>query len=236
MRTRALEELARLFDLMATLRGENGCPWDRAQTSESLLPYLLEETYELVDAVRQNDPKAMAEELGDLLVEVAMQVAVAESLGGFDLEQVAAAASSKMIARHPHVFAGAEVKDAAQLLGNWERAKRLEKPERSSALDGIPESLPALLQALAVRRRAERGVPGAAGLGPADRPMTELAGTLEDLPQAGPEADFVVGELLWQVVGECRRIGVDPEAALRRVISQRSRAYRAVEATPTEGS
>ncbi len=235
MNAGALQELARLFDLMATLRGEGGCPWDRAQTSQSLLPYLLEETYELVDAVRQNDPKAMSEELGDLLVEVAMQVAVAESLGQFDLEQVAGAASAKMIARHPHVFAGAEVHDAEQLLGNWERVKRLEKPERTSALDGIPESLPALLQALAVRRRSERGSPGADGLGAAQAPAADLATALDESTTGGSATEAVVGELLWEVVGACRRLGVDPEAALRRVTADRARAYRRAEMTSRAG-
>ncbi|MHB8332383.1 MAG: MazG nucleotide pyrophosphohydrolase domain-containing protein, partial [Candidatus Dormibacteria bacterium] len=132
MSQEARSELVRLFEVMARLRAPDGCPWDRAQTHASLLPYLLEETYETIQAVEEGSPQELAEELGDLLVEVAMHTAIAAEEDGFDLEVVAARATDKMISRHPHVFGGTMVDSEEQLLRNWEALKRTEKPERTS--------------------------------------------------------------------------------------------------------
>ncbi|MGC8473430.1 MAG: MazG family protein, partial [Candidatus Dormibacteria bacterium] len=166
--------VARLFDLMARLRGPGGCPWDAAQTPTSLLPYLLEEAYELADAIMAGDDPAIREELGDLLVEVAMQAAAAAERGAFDLKAVADQAAAKMISRHPHVFGDQVAADEPELLRNWDRMKRREKPERISALDGIPASLPALMRAGLIQRRAARGSLGADGLGRAAQPLAAM--------------------------------------------------------------
>ncbi|NNM97563.1 MAG: MazG family protein [Candidatus Dormibacteraeota bacterium] len=224
----ARSELVRLFEVMARLRAPDGCPWDRAQTHASLLPYLLEETYEAIQAVEDGDPQELAEELGDLLVEVAMHTAIAAEQDGFDLEVVAARAADKMISRHPHVFGGTTVESEEQLLRNWEALKRTEKPERTSALDGVPLVLPALALAASVQRRASRAaivagppLPGAAQLG---QRLAQLQAHLEGTDDGDP--DRAVGELLWVLVATARQLQVDPEGALRRVAGEWADSYR----------
>lgn len=226
--------LERLFSLMARLRGPGGCPWDAAQTPATLVPYLLEEAYELADAVVEGDDQAVREELGDLLVEVAMQSAIAAERGAFDLAAVADAAAAKMVARHPHVFGDAVVGNQPELLRNWDRIKREEKPHRSSALDGVPASLPALSRAVLVQRRAARGGPGPEGLGPPPQPLATLAAGLAAAEPGSADAGRQVGELLWQLVSECMRLGVDPEMVLRVTTDRRAARYRAVEARDRE--
>ncbi len=230
--SRQTDAVGRLFDLMARLRGPGGCPWDAAQTPKSLIPYLLEEAYELADAILASDAQAVREELGDLLVEVAMQAAIAAEGGAFDLAEVADGAAAKMISRHPHVFADQAVADEPELLRNWDRMKRREKPERTSALDGVPASLPALMRAVLVQRRAARGVLGAAGLGPPADTLAAMGEGLSRLQSGSPDAEPLAGELLWQVVAECQRIGVDPETALRSAADRHARHYRAAEGNP----
>ena len=226
------EAVGRLFALMARLRGPGGCPWDAAQTPRTLVPYLLEEAYELADAILGGDDQAVREELGDLLVEVAMQAAIAAERGAFDLREVADGAAAKMISRHPHVFGDQVVGDEPELLRNWDRMKRREKPDRTSALDGIPVSLPALLRAVLVERRAARGGPGAAGFGLPSATLPAMGEGLSGLEPGAPDAELLAGELLWQVVAECQRLGVDPETALRRATDRHSDHYRAAERIP----
>ncbi len=229
--SREAEALGRLFALMARLRGPGGCPWDAAQTPMSLVPYLLEEAYELADAILAGDDQAVREELGDLLVEVAMQTAVAAERGAYDLTEVADEAAAKMVSRHPHVFGDQAVGDEPELLRNWDRMKRREKPERTSALDGVPGSLPALMRASLVQRRAARGGPGAAALGPPPATLPAMGEGLSGFDPGAPDAELLAGELLWQVVAECQRVGVDPETALRRAVDRHADHYRAAEGT-----
>ncbi|MHB1524745.1 MAG: MazG family protein [Candidatus Dormibacteria bacterium] len=235
MRQEARSELVRLFEVMARLRAPDGCPWDRAQTHASLLPYLLEETYETIQAVEEGSPQELAEELGDLLVEVAMHTAIAAEEDGFDLEVVAARATDKMISRHPHVFGGTMVDSEEQLLRNWEALKRTEKPERTSVLDGIPLALPALALANSVQRRAGRAqldcgppLPGADELG---LRLAELDGRLAG-PEAGDDPGLLVGELLWLVVAAARHLKIDPEGSLRRVTRAWMESYQEAERNP----
>jgi MazG family protein len=230
--SREAEAVGRLFELMERLRGPGGCPWDAAQTPKSLLPYLLEEAYELADAILASDAQAVREELGDLLVEVAMQAAIAAEGGAFDLTEVADGAAAKMISRHPHVFADQAAADEPELIRNWDRMKRREKPERTSALDGIPASLPALMRAVLIQRRAARGVPGAGGFGPREETLAAMGDGLSSLEPGTSDAGLVAGELLWQVVAECQRVGVDPEVALRGAADRHAEHYRAAEGSP----
>ncbi len=227
--SRPAEAVGRLFDLMARLRGPGGCPWDAAQTPKSLLPYLLEEAYELADAILAGDDQAVQEELGDLLVEVAMQAAIAAEKGSFELTEVADSAAAKMISRHPHVFDDQAVADEPELLRNWDRMKRREKPERTSALDGVPASLPALMRATLLQRRAARGGPGAAGLGTVGESLAAMGERLASQESLSDEAELLAGELLWQVVAECQRVGVDPETALRCAVDRHADHYRSAE-------
>ncbi|MGH7643405.1 MAG: MazG family protein [Candidatus Dormibacteria bacterium] len=220
-----LRQLGRLFEVMEQLRAPGGCPWDRAQTHRTLLPFLLEETYETIQAAEQGDPGELAEELGDLLTEVAMQTAIASEAETFGIGTVARIATEKMIGRHPHVFSDLKVEGVTEVMRNWEELKRQEKPERESALDGIPATLPALALAAAVQRRQTREAPT-----PDPRPtIREL---LAGLPEQGGSArtvDEVIGELLFQMVTLARQHDVDAEGALRRVATLRRETLRRVE-------
>lgn len=227
MSARGADEVAELFRVMAQLRAPTGCPWDRQQTHRSLLPYLLEETYELIEAVECGEDAEIAEELGDLMVEVAMHTAIAEDRGAFGIEDVAVGATTKMVARHPHVFGDAKADSHEQLLANWDSAKRSEKPERMSALDGIPKALPALALAASVQRRAARGrVPRGQDVDLLD----QAAKLLRELDAADAQgAERLVGQLLFLVVELASARGVDSEGALRRATRKWSSEYRSRE-------
>ena len=141
-----MDYLARLEKLMTRLRSRNGCPWDRRQTHKSLKPYLLEEAHETLEAIDSGDPELLQEELGDLLLQVVFHAQLAKEKGRFNLQDVAKTIGDKLVRRHPHVF-GKSSRRIADINRKWEELKRQEKPERKSALDGLPKSLPALLRA-----------------------------------------------------------------------------------------
>ncbi|MGC2190813.1 MAG: MazG family protein [Candidatus Dormiibacterota bacterium] len=227
-----LLQLRRLFEVMEQLRAPGGCPWDRAQTHQTLLPFLLEETYEAIEAAEDGSPNELAEELGDLLVEVAMHSAIAAEAGTFDIGMVAKLATEKMIGRHPHVFADLQLTGVAQVLSNWEELKRKEKPDRESALDGIPRSLPALALAAAIQRRQANGL-GPEGTQPPDpHPAVAAQEMLRRLAAGGDQdssAEELVGELLFWVVALSRQREVDAEGALRRFAAGRRAALRRTE-------
>jgi MazG family protein len=169
MRDEAVASLRALNEVVERLRAPGGCPWDREQSHRSLRPYLLEETYELLEAVESGDPAMLREELGDVLLQVLMHTAIAaEEAQGFDLGDVAETTRAKMIHRHPHVFGDTAVDGADQVVVNWERLKRSEKGERLSLLDGIPRALPALAFAQGIQKRPAR-------LGFDETPSTEEA-------------------------------------------------------------
>ena len=194
---------SRLLDLVATmdrLRSQEGCPWDAEQTHESLVPYLIEETYELVEAIESGDRTHMAEELGDVLLQVAFHARIAQEHDDspFGIDEVAGGIVDKLVRRHPHVFAEGEAETAEDVAASWEQIKAAEKPHRSAPLDGIPERLCALARASKAAGRLDQ-----AGLG-------ALA------VKAAQGDDF--GPRLLALVLEARRSGVDPEAALRAVV------------------
>jgi len=154
MREDAVASLRALNEVVERLRAPGGCPWDREQTHASLRPYLLEETYEVLEAIDGSGGAGLREELGDVLLQVLMHCAIAaETDDGFDLGDVAETTRAKMIHRHPHVFGDTPVELAAEVVVNWERLKRSEKGERLSLLEGIPLSLPALAFAQGVQKR-----------------------------------------------------------------------------------
>src|ERR1017187_7946765 len=157
MRDVAVDSLRALNEVVERLRAPGGCPWDREQTHSSLRPYLLEETYELLEAIETAGTVTLREELGDVLLQVLMHCAIAaEADDGFDIGDVAEVTRAKMIHRHPHVFANTAVDGAAEVVVNWERLKRTEKRERLSLLEGIPIALPALAFAQGVQKRPAR--------------------------------------------------------------------------------
>src|SRR6202158_5858880 len=151
--------IAAIFEVVARLRAPGGCPWDREQTHESLRPYLLEETYELLEAIDSGDDAKMMEELGDLLLQVAMHAEIAAEQGRFDAAQVSEAVAAKMVARHPHVFGSTSVANADEVLRNWEHQKLHEAREAGrddSVVDRVPKTLPALAWTLGLQKRAAR--------------------------------------------------------------------------------
>lgn len=205
----AADPLRELVAVMDRLRSPGGCPWDAAQTHTSLLPYLLEESHELAEAVEGDDRAGMREELGDVLLQVVFHARIATEHPDdpFDVDDVARDLVAKLVRRHPHVFADAEVASMGALHTQWDRIKRAEK-DRSSALDGVPGSLPALARAQKIASRAAR-----AGL---DAPVP---------PDDG------LGARLLELVREAHAQGVDAEGALRRATAVWEAALRTAEAT-----
>ena len=260
MRDEAARSLRALNETVERLRAPGGCPWDREQTHRSLRQYLLEETYEALEAIEAGKPAQLREELGDLLLQVLMHCAIAqESAEGFDIGDVAETTRTKMVSRHPHVFGDTAVRGAAEVVVNWERLKAAEKGERLSVLDGVPVSLPALAYALGVQKRPARlgfdlhpdpgdavtsvrealdevvaraGDPGAPVRG-ADW-STDAApppGTHSaGPPPASADLEDAVGDLLFAAVALARRLRVNPEDALRRRATRFAARFRDLEA------
>src|SRR6516165_8881583 len=157
--SRASDAIERLLAIMARLRGPGGCPWDREQTLRWLRPYVLEETYEVLEAIDSGDPREHCEELGDLLLQIVFQAQLAKEEKRFDFADVAEAISSKLVSRHPHVFGDANVKDAEGVLRQWAALKREEKKSKgggASVLEGVPREMPALARADRLTEKASR--------------------------------------------------------------------------------
>lgn len=214
-----------IFEVVARLRAPDGCPWDREQTHDSLRPYLLEETYELLEAIDSGDDAKIKEELGDLLLQVAMHAEIAAQEGRFDAAQVSVAVAAKMVARHPHVFGTTSVANAEEVLRNWEHQKAHEARQagkEESVVDRVPATMPALAWALGLQKRAARvGFDFASSKDAADsiaEEALELAAAT-DTKQTFDE----MGDLLFAVVSLARRMKVNPEDALR-VAGQRFRS------------
>ena len=216
--------IAAIFEVVARLRAPGGCPWDREQTHESLRPYLLEETYEVLEAIDSGDTAKMKEELGDLLLQVAMHAEIATETGRFDASSVSEAVAAKMVSRHPHVFGSVSANSADDVLRNWEHQKIDEARAAGSddsVVDRVPSTLPALAWTLGLQKRAARV--GFDFKSPAESAEAiaeeahELAGAL-DASRAFDE----LGDLLFAVVSLARHLKVNPEDALR-VAGQRFR-------------
>jgi tetrapyrrole methylase family protein/MazG family protein len=207
------QALLDLLTVMHRLRSPGGCPWDREQTHQTLARHLLEEAHETLEAIDSGDPDRLREELGDLLLQVVFHAEMAMQEGTFDVDDVAEEITAKLIRRHPHVFGDVEVESAAQVLVNWERIKTEEKGEHPVD-DDIPSTLPALARASKVQRRAAgagfdwRTVEGA--LAKVHEELQEV----EDAP--ADRAEEEMGDLLFAVAALGRRLGVDPESALRK--------------------
>ncbi len=224
--------ISAIFEVVHRLRQPDGCPWDREQTHESLRPYLLEETYELLEAIDSGDDSKTMEELGDLLLQVAMHAEIAAEEGRFDAAQVSEAVAAKMVKRHPHVFGDVSVANADEVLRNWEHQKIHEARkagDEKSVVDRVPASMPALAWALGLQKRAARvgfdfASPAAAAESVAEE-AKELAETT-DQQRAFDE----MGDLLFAMVSLARALKVNPEDALR-VAGQRFRSrFAAAEA------
>jgi XTP/dITP diphosphohydrolase len=196
-------QLQRLVEVMNTLRSPGGCPWDAEQTHESLLKYLLEESYEFVDAVQADNRIDMREELGDVLLQVYFHARMAQEhpTDPFSIEDVAQGIADKLIRRHPHVFAGLEVRDSQEVLENWEELKKKEKG-RTSPLDGVAMSQPALPLIEKLLYRAEK--------------YNVEVKTPDSVAIDGPADESAVGQALLAVIAWAHANGIDAEAALRK--------------------
>ncbi|HEX3953472.1 MAG TPA: nucleoside triphosphate pyrophosphohydrolase [Stellaceae bacterium] len=231
-----MRPIDRLLAIMARLRDpDGGCPWDREQDFATIAPYTIEEAYEVADAIERADMAALKDELGDLLLQVVFHARMAEEAGLFAFDDVAAAISDKMVRRHPHVFADAEIASVAAQNDAWEAhkaAERLAKGEADSVLDGVALALPALLRAAKISRRAARiGFDWPDGRAVLPKIAEEIAEVEAELDGAGAPAalEEEVGDLLFAVANLARKLDVEPEAALRRATAKFERRFRQVE-------
>ncbi len=231
----------RLLEIMARLRHpERGCPWDRQQTFATVAPYTIEEAYEVADAVERDDLAGLRDELGDLLLQVVFHARMAEELGAFTFADVVAAIADKMVRRHPHVFGDAVVATAAAQTEAWERHKAAERERRSAGgevpagvLAGIPLALPALIRAWKLQKRAALvgfDWPEArAALAKLDEETRELRREIEGVADAHRLEDEL-GDLLFSAVNVARKLGIDPEKALRHANVKFERRFGRIEA------
>ncbi len=227
-------DFRRAVEIMARLRSPGGCPWDRAQSFDSIRPYTLEETYEVLEAIERRDWKGLEEELGDLLLQVLFYSQMAREQGWFDLQDVVRGLAEKLIYRHPHVFADAEgrLQDAPSALARWEERKGPAK--EPGLLGGVSRGLPALLEARKIGARASRAGfdwPGAEGvLNKLEEEIAELRQAMAHAPETsaagengGSGVEEELGDILFTAVNLARKLDVDPELALK----QSNRKFRA---------
>jgi tetrapyrrole methylase family protein/MazG family protein len=221
-----------LLEVIRTLRSEQGCPWDREQTHESLKRNLLEETGEVLEAIDEQDPEGLCEELGDVLLQVVMHARIAEEEGTFTFDDVVSGLTRKLVRRHPHVFGNVAVNDTAEVLENWEAIKRQEKPGASSAVGRIPRYLPALERAYKIQKHVSRvGFDWDAVddvLAKVDEELGEIREALRDGRPARIRDEL--GDLLFSVVNLGRFVGHRPEEALDDTIQKFVRRFQDVEA------
>ncbi len=224
-----MEQFDELVQVMARLRAPGGCPWDREQTPHTLRPYLLEESYEALEAIDQQDWDRLRDELGDVLLQVVFHARLASERGDFDIADVCEGIVAKMRRRPPHVFGAAQVSGSDEVLDRWEQIKRGEDgyQDRASALDGIPANLPALQRAAKMQRRAARtGFDWPDISGPRAKVDEEL-GELDCA--ARHELEHELGDLLFAVVNLARFLNIEPESALRTATARFEGRFRHIE-------
>lgn len=240
---RAATRLDELVETVALLRAPGGCPWDADQTHASLVQYLVEESWELIDAIESGDRDEMIEELGDVLYQVLFHADIAAHTPGedFDIQDVAAHMTAKMVSRHPHVFGGDRTAETADdVVSFWDELKAGEKPHRTSVLDGIPRGMPALALAQKVLGKAEKvgvgvgPVADAAGstdaAGSADAAgSSDATGSTDAAPRPAPATEAELGRTLLALVASARSQGLDAERALRHAVRGLEDDVRAAE-------
>jgi tetrapyrrole methylase family protein / MazG family protein len=236
-----------LVALQRRLRAPNGCPWDREQTHHSLRPFLIEEAYEVLDALDSDDAQKFAGELGDLLLQIVFHAELAKEAGRFDIGDVIQAVHTKMVRRHPHVFGKVKARSSAQVLKNWEQLKAEERARESdgengkrgfySALEGIPRGLPALLEGYQLTRRASNigfdwndveGILEKIGE-EIDEVREALAREKQGSAKAQVEVEAEIGDLFFSIVNLARFTGIDPERALKRANGKFSQRFQWME-------
>ncbi len=246
---RAIEDL---LDVMAALRDpHSGCPWDVQQTFASIVPYTIEEAYEVADAIERGDLDDLKDELGDLLLQVVFHARMAQEAGHFAFGDVVAAIHDKMVRRHPHVFAGGEADDTEAVRVTWEEIKAAEKAARAerkaargiaeapaSLLEEVPRTLPALSQALKLQKKAAKtgfDWPDVAGArAKLDEELAEMDAALADAHEDQARLVEEIGDALFSLVNVARKAGIDPETALRATNTKVRRRFAHVEARLAE--
>jgi MazG family protein len=230
-----------LVDLVSRLRDpQNGCPWDREQTPDSLKPYLIEEAYEVIEAIEDGDQNELRNELGDLLLQVLFHAQIATEQKQFDIEDVIQAIHSKMVRRHPHVFGDQDVAGTEDVLRNWEAIKAAERKTKgkeaeglSSILDGVSSRIPALLEANQLTERAARVGFDWPNVDEVFKKLheeiDELKEVIRNKPQQVDDIEGELGDLLFAAVNVARLLKIDPEAALRRCNRKFKRRFRYIE-------
>jgi MazG family protein len=221
-----------LVQLMTTLRGPDGCPWDRKQTLPDLKPFVIEEAYEAVDAIDKNDRAALMEEVGDVLLEAVFIAEITREEGSFDIYDSITAIHDKLVRRHPHVFADAVAKDAEQVLVNWEKLKSEErKAENKSVLSGVPRSMPALLKAARLTEKAARvGFDWRRTDDVFDK-LDEEIGELREAVASGDASKIEdeIGDLLFTIANIARKVNANPEEALQSTNRKFMRRFESME-------
>ncbi len=211
-----------LVEIMDALRADNGCPWDKEQTRESLIPFLLEEAYEVVEALNENDPEQIKEELGDLLFQIVFHARIAKEKEEFDVNDIIEIIGKKLIDRHPHVFGKAEYKTSEEISRQWEERKKEEGKCKESILEGIPGTLPSLLRAYRIQQRVSKigfdwnRVEDV--IDKLDEEMDEFKKAV--LRKSQDEIENELGDLFFSLVNLSRFVSVDPENALRKAITR----------------
>lgn len=217
-----------LVEIMAKLRGPQGCPWDKEQTHKSLERYLIEEAYEIIDTIDNEDPNHLKEELGDMLLQVVFHAQLASEAGEFNMHDVLEGIITKLIRRHPHVFGEVEVTSTQDVLVNWEEIKRQEKKE-VSAIAGIPKSLPALVYAYKLQSKAARVGFDWEEVGGALEKIAEEVEELKSARAGQGRVEEETGDLLFAVVNVARHLDIDPELALKSASSKFESRFRYME-------
>ena len=229
-----MSALDELVYLMSRLRAEDGCPWDRQQTHDTLKAYLVEEAYEVLDAIDRRDDEELKEELGDVMLQIAFHAQLAREKGRFDLDDVIRRIVDKIRQRHPHVFGDLEVHDPAEVLANWEQIKqdtREEHNKKRSILDGVPNPLPALLKARRVQEKVSR-------IGFDWEDLEDMLNKLDEelsefrracSGQNGGDMEEEFGDMLFSLVNVARFLGICPEDALRKTVNKFIARFKFIE-------
>ncbi len=228
--------LYQFAEIIAALRGENGCPWDKKQTHRSLRPYLIEEAYEALDAIESGDPAHIREELGDILLQIYLHAEIAGEQRQFTIDDVAQSIIDKIVLRHPHVFGDASVRDADHVADRWEQIKKKEKPHRESILDGVPKHLPALLKAYRIQQKVSR-------VGFDWERIEDVAAKLDEevgefkVAIASSDKEKITdeaGDILFSMANLLRFMHINPEEALEKTTAKFVRRFRYIEKRAAE--
>ncbi len=225
-----LDKFETFEKIIERLRGPEGCPWDRKQTHDSLKQYLVEECYEVLETIEENDMPALCEELGDLWLQIMLHAEIAREYNEFTLGDVLRKINTKLIYRHPHVFGGKKVQDADEVALKWEELKEQEKPENNSLLAGVPKNLPALAYSQSIQGRA-------ASVGfdwpDVDDIVDKLGEEIEELRQADGHEEKAreFGDILFTLANIARRLDIELESALRQTNARFSRRFGYIEET-----